>query len=128
MPDEMQEAGEKPGRGRPRAPGLEERVVDAAIAAYALGGGAGFTFDGIARSAGVGKSALYRRWPSRDALLRETLEARWYAVQTIDSGTLRGDLLALARMTFDSLVGPHGEVGLHLREDSRQFPELRAIA
>ena len=88
-------------------------MFDAAIALYAAAGWGGFNFDAIARAAGVGKAALYRRWASREALFRETLEARWYAVQAIDTGTLRGDLLALGRMNFDALAGPFGEVGQH---------------
>lgn len=112
-------------RGRPRDPGLETRVFDAAIALYAETGWPGFHFDAVARGAGVGKAALYRRWGSRGVLLRETLEARWYSVAQIDTASLRGDLLALARMCFDKLTGPYGRVALHLHADAQRFGEMR---
>ncbi len=116
----------KVARGRPRDPDLQARVFDAAIALYAETGWPGFHFDAIARAAGVGKAALYRRWSSRGDLLRETLEARWYEVAAIDTGSLRGDLLTLARMLFEKLTGPHGRVALHLHTDAARFGEMRA--
>lgn len=129
MQDESAPAPEipaKPTLGRPRAPDLEPRVFDAAIALYANGGWRALTFDAVAREAGVGKSALYRRWADRGALLRETLEARWYAIGTIDEGSLRGDLLALARTCFEVLTGPHSGVNNHLRADAQYFKDARA--
>ena len=116
-----------PARGRPRDPGLQDRVFDAAIAVYASSGWRDFTFDAVARAAGVGKAALYRRWPTRGDLLRETLEARWYRVGGMDTGSLEGDLTALARMIFDSGVGPHGDVVLHYRADLHQHAEVRRL-
>ncbi len=113
-------------RGRPRDPDLQARVFDTAIALYAQTGWPGFHFDAIARVAGVGKAALYRRWQSRGDLLRATLEARWYEVAAIDTGALDGDLLALARMLFEKLTGPHGSVALHLHADAARFGEMRA--
>ena len=104
-------------RGRPRDPELEPRVFDAAMALYGQEGWAGFSFEVIAKAAGVGKNALYRRWPSKGSLLREMLEARWVAVDRIDCGAIRDDLVALCRMLFAHLSGPLGSVGLQLQLD-----------
>jgi len=101
-------------------------VFDAAIAIYAAGGWRALSFDAVARQAGVGKSALYRRWSNRGDLLRETLEARWYAIGTIDEGSLRGDLLALARMCMNALAGPYGGVLTHLQADAQVSKDARA--
>lgn len=111
-------------RGRPRDPGLEERVFDAALAVYEQDGWNGFTFDAVARQAAVGKAALYRRWPNRGVLLREMLTARWISIGQIDTGSLRGDLLALAHHYMDTLTGPHGEVAIKLQAD-RRHEEVR---
>jgi AcrR family transcriptional regulator len=100
-------------------------VFDTAIAIYAAGGWSDLTFDAVARAAGVGKAAIYRRWPTRGDLLREMLEARWYRVGAIEGQTLADDLTALARMCFDSLAGPYGDVALHLRADARHDAEVR---
>lgn len=116
----------EPTRGRPRATDLESRVFDAGMAIYADGGWRGLTFDAVAREAGVGKSALYRRWADRGELLREMLEARWYPIGNIDEGSLRGDLLALARACFNMVAGPYSGVHNHLQADARAFKDARA--
>ncbi|HWA61078.1 MAG TPA: TetR/AcrR family transcriptional regulator [Caulobacteraceae bacterium] len=113
-----------PARGRPRDPLMEARVFDAAIALYAEAGWAGFNFDAVARRAGVGKASLYRRWAGRGDLLRQTLEQRWYAVEGIDTGTLRGDLLALARSIGRALTGPHSGAQSWMRLDGALHPEV----
>ena len=118
----MQSAIEAPtevrARGRPRDPDLERRVFDVAMELYGREGGAGFNFEVIAREAGVGKNALYRRWPSKGALLREMLQQRWVSVEHIDTGSLSDDLRALCQMLFSHLTGPLGPVGLQLQLDT----------
>lgn len=104
-------------RGRPRDPDLERRVFDVGLELYGREGWAGFNFELIARDAGVGKNALYRRWPTKGALLRAMLQDRWVSVDHIDTGNLRGDMLALCRMLFNHLAGPLGPVGLQLQLD-----------
>ena len=51
--------------GRRRDPELDERVLEAALTVYARQGWAGFNFDAVAREAGCGRPALYRRWQSK---------------------------------------------------------------
>ena len=118
----MQSAIEAPtevrARGRPRDPDLERRVFDVAMDLYGREGWAGFNFEVIAREAGVGKNALYRRWPTKGALLREMLQQRWFSVEHIDTGSLRDDLRALCQMMFNHLAGPLGPVGLQLQLDT----------
>ena len=111
-------------RGRPRDPMLEERVFDAAIGLYADTGWVGFNFDAVAKRAGVGKAALYRRWSTRGELLRDTFEARWYVIDRIDTGSLRGDLVALGRMSADIVTGPYGRASQHMAMDVPRYPEV----
>ena len=88
-----------------------------ALQLYGAQGWEGFNFEVIARAAGVGKNALYRRWPTKGALLREMLQSRWVEVERIDTGNLRDDLAALCRMLFSHLAGPMGSIGLQLQLD-----------
>jgi AcrR family transcriptional regulator len=119
-------SGRKPaGQGRPRDSKLEARVFDAAIEIYAAGGWGALTFDRVARGAGVGKAALYLHWKSRGELFYEMLQARWFQVSTIDTGTLREDLLALGRVCFDANSEPYGAVGAYIRIDSARIEEVR---
>ncbi len=112
-------------RGRPRDPGLEDRVFDAAIALYAETGWAGFSFEAVARRAGVGKAGLYSRWPTRPDLLRQTLEARWLTPQRFDTGSLKSDLTALARQIFGVLTGPHAGASRWMTVDRANHPGIR---
>lgn len=121
-------ANKPTSRGRPRDPKLEDRVFDAAAILYSNGGWATFNFDAVARMAGVGKAALYRRWGTRAELLRATLETRWYQLTDIDTGNVRGDLIALARMFFRQETGPYSGMGGHFRSDAQKVLEVLPIA
>ncbi|WP_337185223.1 TetR/AcrR family transcriptional regulator [Phenylobacterium sp.] len=101
-------------------------MFDAAIALYAETGWAGFSFEALARRSGVGKAGLYRRWDSRQDLLRQTLEARWLAPARIDTGALRGDLVALARQIFAVRTSAYGGAHLWMAIDGELNPEVRA--
>lgn len=114
-----------PTRGRPRDPGLEDRVFDAAIALYAETGWAGFSFEAVARRAGVGKAGLYSRWPSRQVLLRQTLEARWLKPERFDTGALRSDLVSLARQLFGVLTSPYAGAARWMAIDRVNHAEAR---
>lgn len=119
-------ASRSAGRGRPRDPGLEDRVFDAAIALYAEAGWAGFSFEALAKRSGVGKAGLYRRWSDRQEMLRQTLEARWLAPARIDTGALRGDLIALARQVFAAYAGDNARVARWMAMDGERHPEVRS--
>lgn len=58
-----------PSAGRPRDPGIEERAARAALEIYGRLGWSGFTLGKVAVAAGLGKSALYLRWKSKEELL-----------------------------------------------------------
>lgn len=123
----MASSAGSPARGRPRDVSIEARVFDAAMAVYAEGGWAAFSFEAVARRSGVGKASIYRRWPGRGELLRQTFEARWLAVTKIDTGNLRGDLRALARMVAETLTGPFSGAHPRISLDLAEHPELLAF-
>ena len=60
-------------RGRPRDPRRGRAILDAARAVLAERGFTGASMDAIARSAGVGKDTLYRRWDSKEQLVQHLL-------------------------------------------------------
>jgi AcrR family transcriptional regulator len=55
--------------------------------------------DAVAERAGVSKATIYRWWPTKESLALDALFTEWSAVSPYsrDTGTLRGDLLALLR-------------------------------
>jgi AcrR family transcriptional regulator len=79
--------------GRPRSGDVTGRVVLAARDAFAAKGFGAVTMSEIATSAGVGLDSIYRRWPSKQALLVDLVAHAFTADVTVpDSGSLVADL------------------------------------
>ena len=112
------------GPGRPRDPQLDQRVHAAARKVYGRVGWAGFSIDAVAREAHVGKSSIYLRWPDTTTLLLDSLEAAIDLPYDTNTGSVRGDLIVLARGVMRLLVGEDGDVILRLSTDARMLPEL----
>jgi AcrR family transcriptional regulator len=76
---------------------LEAAILDAAWEQLVAEGYEHFTIDTVAARAQTSKPVLYRRWKTREDLLRATARHRGAAdpPPIPDTGTLRGDLLAL---------------------------------
>ncbi|MCW2661540.1 MAG: hypothetical protein JWP83_2692 [Mycobacterium sp.] len=94
---------------RARSPGRLDRSLDAAILDATLAGVAevGYdrlSMDDVASRAGVGKAAIYRRWPSKAVVVADAI-AHWRRrlgpVEPPNSGSLRGDIDALVAATPD---------------------------
>ncbi|WP_422746519.1 TetR/AcrR family transcriptional regulator [Mycobacterium sp. WMMD1722] len=82
--------------GRPRDERVTEAIFAAALDELADKGFGGLTMEAVARRAGVGKSALYRRWPSKIEMTADLM--RTLSVSTDpgpDTGSLAGDVRAL---------------------------------
>jgi len=62
-----------PRRGRPRDPAVDRAILEAARSVLARKGFTGTSMDEIARTAGVGKDTLYRRWKSKELLVQHLL-------------------------------------------------------
>jgi len=63
----------KRGRGRPRPADTDQAVLQATIELLTEGGLRAATVDAIARRSGSAKTTIYRRWPSRDALILDAM-------------------------------------------------------
>jgi AcrR family transcriptional regulator len=78
---------------------MQPRVTDALTRAlfieWARVGYAALSLEAVAKRAGVGKAALYRRWPSKLAIVTDRLETVGVDITgTQDTGSLEGDLRA----------------------------------
>ena len=65
---------EKRGRGRPRREGADETILGAARALLDEAGYAAFTVDVIAERTGIAKTTIYRRWPTKGALVAAAID------------------------------------------------------
>jgi len=79
-------------RGRPRDPQMDERIQAATIALLSEKGFAETTIVAVARRAGVGAPAIYRRWPSRIAMIENAVFPGFDQVVVQATGDLEADL------------------------------------
>ena len=84
-------------------------VLEATLAALAEDGVAGLRIERVADAAGVAKTTIYRSWGTREALVADALAvAAAREVPTPDTGSLRGDLLALAEVVRRTITSEEG--------------------
>ncbi|MGN6781282.1 MAG: TetR/AcrR family transcriptional regulator, partial [Marmoricola sp.] len=105
-------------RGRPRSPGAEQRIIDAALEEYGQQGWSGFTMDGVARRAGVGKSTVYLRWQDKDSLLTAAVHSSAHPLGMVDTGSMRGDLEELGANLMRHFREPAGWATLRIMVDT----------
>ncbi len=108
--------------GRPRDPGVDRRIAQAALDLFADVGWAGFAMEAVARRAGVGKASLYLRWSTKEALLADAVTWRLARVSDVDTGTLHGDLVELATQILDIYAGDTSRVALRLGLEADAIP------
>jgi AcrR family transcriptional regulator len=87
-----------PKRGRPRSEKARHAILEAAAELLLSRGLGAVSMDAVAETAGVSKATIYRWWPSKEMLaLDALLDWAGTSAPARDTGTLRGDLLALVR-------------------------------
>ncbi|MFF6882176.1 TetR/AcrR family transcriptional regulator [Streptomyces sp. NPDC012421] len=96
------DAGGRPGgeggprRGRPRSEGVERAVFDAVIGLLEGGMPLGdVSIERIARTAGVGKATIYRRWSGKEDLLVELIRSVEPPDPELPGTSVRDDLVML---------------------------------
>jgi AcrR family transcriptional regulator len=107
-------------RRRRRGPQLESALLDAAWDELVEVGFSNLTMESVAARAHTGIAVLYRRWANKHELVLAAIAHYGHAhpIETPDTGTLRGDLLALltafskARATFIAVLAAAGFSGL----------------
>lgn len=121
-------------RPRRRAPAgaavLREDVTEAIRAAVfeelAAVGYARMSIEGIARRAGVGKTAVYRRWRSKLHLVLDVVSAVAVGGLPVpDTGSLEGDLRLLYEVTARALRHPlASQILPDLQAEAARSPEI----
>src|SRR4051812_34768247 len=83
---------------RPLDQAKDRAITAAVVDVLARMGYSGFTMDEVALAAGVGKAAIYRRWPSKTDLLASYTQGSIKGTLDVsDTGSLRSDLVLLLR-------------------------------
>jgi AcrR family transcriptional regulator len=99
----------RPAAPRRRGAVLERAILDAALEQLSTVGWKGLTMEGVAAGAQTGKAAVYRRWPSKEDLVADALQAGLPRLDAApDLGGVREDLLALCRRSRDAMFSRPG--------------------
>jgi AcrR family transcriptional regulator len=107
-----------PAVGRPRDPVLEQAILDATVDVVVENGFAAAKLDEIARRAGTGKAAIYRRWAGKTELVIAAAQNLQAEVAIPDKGSLREDLLVCVR----HYVSPNARAALVLANVLAEAP------
>ena len=123
-------AGDTPGGsrgpGRPRDARHDLAILDATLRILLEQGYRGVTIEGVAARAGVGRPTIYRRWPSKPAVVVAALvQSDRLALPAPDTGSLRNDLIAVQRHQVERMNSPDARrVTAGLIADLADDPEL----
>ncbi len=112
-----------------RSEQVVRRALDAALVELARSGYAGFRMEAVASRAGVNKTTIYRRWPSRAALIAALVSRMRTPLRESplpDTGELESDLVDAFTRRFTFGRKREGRAWARLLEE-RHTPEVEAI-
>jgi AcrR family transcriptional regulator len=92
--------------GRPRDARTDRAILAASLELIAEVGIHDFRMDDVAERARVGKSAIYRRYRSKDELVGATVAALVSEIDVPDTGDTREDIVALMNGAVDVYTDP----------------------
>ena len=88
---------------------VRQTVLAAAFDELVANGFDGATVAGVAKRSGVHETTVYRRWATRENLLvAALLERSADAIPAPDTGSIKGDLLAIVREVLSYVGSPAG--------------------
>jgi AcrR family transcriptional regulator len=88
---------------------VRKNVLEAVIDTLVGGGFERLTYDEVASRAGVHKTTIYRRWPTKADLVLDALHARSDLVVAMPhTGRLGADLVAFLRSVAANITSPTG--------------------
>jgi AcrR family transcriptional regulator len=112
--------------GRPRDKEKEAAILATVMEVVAEEGFDALSFEGVARRARCSKATLYRRWASKQEMVVAAIKAGTNSGTSpgpVDTGSLRGDLLALLGRLEASMSGG-GRISLLLLQAGIEDPDL----
>jgi AcrR family transcriptional regulator len=89
-----------------RSPRCHLAILDATVELLAEVGVARLTIEGVAARAGVGKTTVYRHWPSKAELVIEAFGSLIATVKPAPTGDLRTDLVERVRAVVGAVSRP----------------------
>lgn len=117
------------GPGRPRSEVREQAILDAALDLVMEVGYDGLSMDALAERARASKATIYRHWSGKAEVVAAAVRCRAHSMaeEPPDTGTLRGDLLALLTRSCETLSSSEGALMAAVLWAMRSDPELAAL-
>jgi AcrR family transcriptional regulator len=129
MPTATTESGRR-RPGRPRSEKSQRAILAAAVELLHERPLAEISMNAVAERAGASRATIYRWWPSKELLALDAMFSDWQSPlpDEIDTGTLRGDLLALVLAWVRRLnTAPFGRVVAALTVELHSDPAFREL-
>lgn len=126
----MTDPSQRESKASPKRRGapVVDRVLDLALEALAVQGYHRFSVPEMADRAGLNKTSLYRRWPTKGALVGAALErAMGHDAPLPDTGALPTDMLAFALAAAAWADAPAGRAVMKSLLTDGDDPEVRAL-
>lgn len=115
------------GRGRPRSEPLHRAILDATAHLIGEGGYSALTIEKVAERAAVARQTIYRRWPTKLALVIDLLGQVSESAPLPDTGSVSSDLRALYRRYSKAIMTSGGPIMPGLVAESLYNEELARI-
>lgn len=117
------------GAKKPRGPAVVRRVLEVTLEELGRVGLAGLSLPRVADLAGINKTSLYRRWPTKEALVAAALELSMPNERDLpDHGDVEADLADLIRELSAFLTSPAGMGVIRIAFADGQTPQTRLLA
>ncbi|WP_405622427.1 TetR/AcrR family transcriptional regulator [Streptomyces sp. NBC_00076] len=117
-----------PTRGRPRSEAVEQAILEGVMKLLEDGVPlADLSVERIARTAGVGKAAIYRRWSDKEDLFVDVMRAAEPAERELPGTSMRDDLVVLLEsLRQRSLAGRSSAILHNAHAQMRSSPKIWA--
>ncbi len=114
---------------RRRGESVVQKVLDLALQQLALVGYERLSIPEVAELAGLNKTSIYRRWPTKAELVRAALEHSMAHVRDVaDTGALRTDLISLIKVVGGFVTSARGMGVVRTVFVDGDSPEVREMA
>jgi AcrR family transcriptional regulator len=111
---ESQDRQEGPPRGRPRSEAVERSIIEGVMKLLEEGVPLGeVSIERVARTAGVGKATIYRRWSGKEALFVDVLRSADPQDLELPGTSMREDLIVIVEQLRQRGLVTRSSVILH---------------
>ncbi len=113
--------------GRPRSEQADQAILAAALELFAECGPDALGIEQVAAKAGVGKATIYRRWPGKEDMLVDALDALRTQLPEAQGRSVRADLTALLAAICREAADPRrARLFALLQGEGARYPRLMA--